>query len=87
MGEVIPFVHRIGEYVADYSSLTPEQIAVDDGELLELYRNSVPRWPGGSVLGKCGPCESMTLTTADLPAWPAVPWLSGPGGIDDLEWE
>lgn len=46
---VVPFkkLDMVGEYVADYSPLTPEQIAVDNAELLELYRNSTLRWPGG----------------------------------------
>lgn len=34
--------HRIGEYRADYSLLTPEQIAQEDEELTELYANSRP---------------------------------------------
>lgn len=32
----------VGKYRADYSQLTPEQIAQDDPELNELYRNSRP---------------------------------------------
>ena len=32
-----------------------------------------------SALGQLGPCESATLTIADLPAWPA-------SGIDGLAW-
>jgi len=32
----------IGEYRADYSRLTPAEIAHEDPELVELYANSVP---------------------------------------------
>lgn len=32
----------IGKYRADYSQLTPEQIAQEDKELTELYANSRP---------------------------------------------
>ena len=32
----------IGEYRADYSRLTPAEIAQEDPELTELYANSVP---------------------------------------------
>jgi hypothetical protein len=34
--------HMIGAYRADYSRLTPEQIAAEDEELIELYANSRP---------------------------------------------
>jgi hypothetical protein len=34
--------HRIGRYRADYSRLTPEEIAQEDKELTELYDNSRP---------------------------------------------
>lgn len=52
MGEVIDFAsraakHRIGEHSADYSRLTPEQIAVDNPDLVALRENSRPRWPNG----------------------------------------
>jgi hypothetical protein len=32
----------VGKYRAEYSPLTPEQIAQDDPELTELYANSRP---------------------------------------------
>jgi hypothetical protein len=32
----------IGEFRADYSRLTPEEIAQEDAELTELYANSIP---------------------------------------------
>lgn len=34
--------HKIGKYRADYSRLTPEEIAQEDEELSELYANSRP---------------------------------------------
>jgi hypothetical protein len=34
--------HMIGKYRADYSRLTPEEIAQEDEELKELYANSRP---------------------------------------------
>jgi len=38
-------VDAIGKYQADYSHLTPEEIAQDDFELVELYANSSPIVP------------------------------------------
>lgn len=32
--------HMVGKFRADYSLLTPEQIAQEDDELAELYANS-----------------------------------------------
>jgi hypothetical protein len=32
----------VGKYRADYSPLTPEEIAQPDPELIELYKNSAP---------------------------------------------
>lgn len=47
--QIIMFVPRpnpkrelIGEYRADYSPLSPQQIAKPDPALDELYRNSIP---------------------------------------------
>lgn len=41
---------HIGKYAADYSPVTPEEIAKDDPELLELYANSRPVQ---AVAGEC----------------------------------
>jgi len=35
-------VPRVGEYFADYSALTPEEIAETDSECLELFGRSKP---------------------------------------------
>lgn len=37
-----PQVPRVGEYYADYSELTPEEIAADDPACAELFANSKP---------------------------------------------
>jgi hypothetical protein len=38
-----PAEHRIGEYIADYSPLSPDEIAAAENETLtELYKNSRP---------------------------------------------
>jgi hypothetical protein len=34
--------HMIGKYRADYSRLTPEEIAQEDEELADIYANSRP---------------------------------------------
>jgi hypothetical protein len=34
--------YRVGEYFADYSELTPEEIHAVDPDLEELFRNSTP---------------------------------------------
>jgi hypothetical protein len=34
--------HRVGEYRADYSQLTAEEIAVTDEECAELFKHSKP---------------------------------------------
>ena len=33
---------RVGEYYADYSELTPEEIAADDPDCTDLFENSKP---------------------------------------------
>jgi len=33
-------VHRVGEFYADYSPLTPEEMARQDGDCEELFRRS-----------------------------------------------
>jgi hypothetical protein len=37
-----PEVPRVGEYYADYSELTSEEIAADDPKCAELFANSKP---------------------------------------------
>jgi hypothetical protein len=37
-----PEAPRVGEYYADYSDLTPEEVAAEDAECAELFANSKP---------------------------------------------
>jgi hypothetical protein len=37
-----PEIPRVGEYYADYSELTPQDIAAEDAECAELFANSKP---------------------------------------------
>lgn len=39
-GHVWRPLHRVGDFVADYSTLTPQEIAQDDPALVELYEHS-----------------------------------------------
>jgi hypothetical protein len=34
--------YRVGDYIADYSELTPEEIQAVDPHVEELFRNSTP---------------------------------------------